>query len=152
MAATENKRSRSKSPKRQSSKEQLIQAVLKKRQCKAQAKLIVEHLLQSNVTPEDFLKMIKDINQCHYEDVVEERFILKVCGYPLCDAVLLNVPKKQYQISTSTNKVYDITYRKMFCSTKCFKASEYIKAQMLTSPLWMRDQEKIPEFKILTDS
>lgn len=62
---------------------------------------------------------------------------------------LFSVPTKQYQISTTTNKVYDITDRKKFCSTKCFKASEYIKSQMLTSPLWLRHQEIIPEFKLL---
>ena len=56
---------------------------------------------------------------------------------------------QQYQISTVSNKVYDITDRKKFCSTQCFKASEYIKSQMLTSPLWLRHQETIPEFKLL---
>ncbi|XP_055919564.1 putative RNA polymerase II subunit B1 CTD phosphatase RPAP2 homolog [Eupeodes corollae] len=134
------------------SKEQLIEAVKKKRECKAKAKHVVEYCLQDTVAPEDFLNMIQHINQSHYEDIVEERFILKICGYPLCDVLLENIPMKKYQISTSTNKVYDITYRKMFCSTKCFKASEYIKAQMLTSPLWMRDKEEIPQFKLFTDS
>lgn len=60
------------------------------------------------------------------------------------------MPKKQYHISLQTNKVYDITERKHFCSNACFKESSFIKEQMLTSPLWMRNQEKIPEFKLMT--
>lgn len=136
----------------QLSKEQLIQAVMKKRQCKARLKQIIEGLLQNPVEAKDFLNMVKDINRCHYEDIVEERFILKLCGYPVCQNVLENIPAKKYVISTTVNKVYDITYRKMFCSTDCFKASEYIKMQMLTSPLWLRDQEDIPEFKLLNET
>lgn len=59
------------------------------------------------------------------------------------------MPKKQYHISLITNKVYDITERKNFCSNGCFKESNFIKEQMLTSPLWMRNQETIPEFKLM---
>lgn len=61
-----------------------------------------------------------------------------------------SVPKKQYHISTATNKVYDITERKNFCSSSCFKSSNYLKIQLLTSPLWLRDVEDIPEFKMLS--
>ncbi|XP_061396324.1 putative RNA polymerase II subunit B1 CTD phosphatase RPAP2 homolog [Musca vetustissima] len=133
----------------QLSKEQLIEAIRKKKECNARAQAIVESLLERNINEDEFLRKLKDINQCHYDDIVDERNILHLCSYPLCDEVLENVPTKQYQISTATNKVYDITDRKKFCSTKCFKASEYVKSQMLTSPLWMRHQEIIPEFKLL---
>lgn len=43
----------------------------------------------------------------------EERFILKICGYPLCDNQLGSIPKHKFKISTSVNKVYDITERKV---------------------------------------
>lgn len=61
-----------------------------------------------------------------------------------------SIPKKQYHISTAANKVYDITERKNFCSSSCFKSSNYLKIQLLTSPLWLRDVEDIPEFKLLS--
>lgn len=60
-----------------------------------------------------------------------------------------SVPDKQYHISIATNKVYDITERKKFCSNSCFKSSNYLKEQLLTSPLWLRDQELLPEIKLL---
>lgn len=60
-----------------------------------------------------------------------------------------SVPAKQYHISTVANKVYDITDRKKFCSNLCFKSSNYLKEQLLTSPLWLRDQEVLPVIKLL---
>lgn len=61
------------------------------------------------------------------------------------------MPKKQFHISLVNKKVYDITERKNFCSNNCFKASNFIKEQMLTSPLWMRNQENVPEFKLMIE-
>lgn len=121
----------------------------KKNLCTAKAQKIVELCLERNVEEESFLPSLQDINQCHYDDITEERAIQNLCGYPLCQEELRDVPKKQFHISTHSNKVYDITERKNFCSNQCFKASNYIKVQLLTSPLWLRDVEDIPEFKLL---
>jgi hypothetical protein len=60
------------------------------------------------------------------------------------------IPTQKYHISTSSKTVYDLTERKHYCSGKCFRSSGYLKAQLLTSPLWMREQEEIPEFKLLS--
>lgn len=91
------------------------------------------------------------INQAHYDDIIEERSIIKLCGYPVCDNALGNIPKQQYIIASSQNKVYDITERKKFCSNKCYRSSVYLKEQILTTPLWVRkDDDIIPEFKLLS--
>ena len=37
-------------------------------------------------------------------------------------------------------QVYDITERKNFCSNYCFKRSNFLKAQVSTSPLWLREK------------
>ncbi|XP_065088213.1 putative RNA polymerase II subunit B1 CTD phosphatase RPAP2 homolog [Ochlerotatus camptorhynchus] len=134
------------------SKEQLQLALRKKKECNSKAQKIVETLLEPVDDVDKFLLMLKDINQCHFEDVVQERAIQKICGYPLCQNVLSNVPQQKYVISLSNKKVYDITERKNFCSGDCFKASNFIKEQMLTSPLWLRAQEDIPEFKLLNST
>lgn len=82
---------------------------------------------------------------------MEERSIAKLCGYPLCDARLGDTPKQQYKISMVHKKVYDITDRKHFCSNKCYKCSLYLKEQILTTPLWVREEENVlPDFKLLT--
>lgn len=92
---------------------------------------------------------MKHINKSHMEDVIEERAIIKLCGYVLCDNTLTTVISQQYHISTRKNKVYDVTRRKNFCSSRCYGACNYLLEQMLTSPLWLRDKEEIPVFKIL---
>ncbi|XP_055599482.1 putative RNA polymerase II subunit B1 CTD phosphatase RPAP2 homolog [Uranotaenia lowii] len=131
------------------SKEQLQLALKKKKECNSKAQRIVEVLLEPVEDVSEFLLMLRDINQSHFEDVIQERAIMKVCGYPLCQNTLSNIPNQQYVISLSSKKVYDITERKNFCTGQCFKASNYLKEQMLTSPLWLRDQEDIPTFKLL---
>lgn len=151
-------RTRSKSPKtrrnptnrsQKLNQEQLLIALKKKKECNAKAQAIVERLIGDIEDPNEFLSLLKDINQNHFEDVIVERAIEKLCGWPLCKNQLLEVPKQQYKINAVTKKVYDITDRKNFCSGKCYKAANYLKEQMLTSPLWLRDQEDIPQFKLL---
>lgn len=83
------------------------------------------------------------------EDVIEERAIVKLCGYILCKNPLTCLITQTYHISTRKNKIYDVRKRKNFCSSICFTASNYLLAQMLTSPLWLREEENIPTFKFL---
>ena len=84
------------------------------------------------------------------EDVIEERAISKLCGYILCDKPLTMEIKQRYFISTKNNKVYDISKRKNFCSSLCYGASNFLLEQLLTSPLWLRDKEDIPNFQLLS--
>lgn len=133
------------------SKEQIRQAILKKRECNARAQQIVESLIEPNVTEAFLLQCLPDINQAHFDDIIEERSIIHLCGYPLCKKALSikDIPKQKYRISLKTNKVYDITSRKNFCSNSCYNSAMYVKKQMLTSPLWFREYEKIPTFHLL---
>ena len=131
------------------SKEELLLTLQKKRECNAKALKIVEGLLEPYVKEEWLLQVLQHINQSHFQDAVEERAISKLCGYPLCSNELKNVPSQQYRISTRLNKVYDIKERKNFCSNKCFQAANFIKGQMHTSPLWLRDIEPAVNFVLI---
>lgn len=122
----------------------------KKKECNNKAQSIVEKLIDPVDKEEEFLQLLPNINQEHYEDIVHERAITKICGFPLCKEQLIEVPAQQFHISTCTKKVYDLTERKNFCSGFCLRKSNYLKVQLLTSPLWMRDNEDIPNFKLLT--
>lgn len=129
--------------------EDLQAALVKKRECEARALKIVERLIENPVPAQWFIYSLKYLSLNHLEDIIEERSIVKQCGYPICNGVIKMSPKQQYAISTKSNKVYDITERKKFCTDKCYKASIFVKEQMLRSPLWLRDKEVIPEFKLL---
>lgn len=135
--------------KKKMSKAEMQLAIIKKKKCDAKALTIVEQLLESKIDSQWLLSNLKYINKNHMEDVIEERAIIKLCGYVLCNNALKTITDQRYHISTKKNKVYDITRRKNFCSSHCYGASNYLLEQMLTSPLWLRDKEEIPEFQIL---
>ncbi|XP_033643198.1 putative RNA polymerase II subunit B1 CTD phosphatase RPAP2 [Asterias rubens] len=112
---------------------------------------IVERLLDNPITEDFLVDCSKFIITQHYKDAVEERSILKQCGYPLCQRSLSDVPNQKYHISRKTNKVYDITERKNFCRQFCYKASKFYEAQLSDSPLWARDLEGPLDLKLLTE-
>ncbi|KAH8353490.1 hypothetical protein KR084_011356, partial [Drosophila pseudotakahashii] len=130
-------------------RQQLIAAVVKKRAAIARAHEIVVRLLEPGIPEPEFLSLLWEIGPPNYSDIVDERDINKLCGYPLCSNTLENIPKQKYTICASKNKVYDLTERKKFCSGYCFKASEYIKSQVPTTPLWLRDRETKASFQLL---
>lgn len=65
------------------------------------------------------------LSKSDYHDVVIERSIAKMCGYPLCSNSLPSPssskpPRKgRYHISLKEHKVYDLVETHMYCSTKC---------------------------------
>lgn len=83
------------------------------------------------------------------EDVIEERAIVKLCGYVMCQNALTVTIKQQYHISTRNNKVYDVSKRKNFCSSLCYGAFNYLMEQIPESPLWLRESEDIPVFHLM---
>ncbi|EHH14952.1 hypothetical protein EGK_00969, partial [Macaca mulatta] len=132
-------------------KAELEAAVRKKIEFERKALHIVEQLLEENITEEFLMECGKFITPAHYSDVVDERSIVKLCGYPLCQKKLGIVPKQKYKISTKTNKVYDITERKSFCSNFCYQASKFFEAQIPKTPVWVREEERHPDFQLLKE-
>ncbi|XP_073427557.1 putative RNA polymerase II subunit B1 CTD phosphatase RPAP2 [Dendrobates tinctorius] len=129
----------------------LENAIRKKIETEKRAHQIVERLLEKNITEDFLMDCAKFISPLYYKDVVEERSIIKICGYPICSNKLENVPKQRYKISTKTNKVYDITERKCFCSNFCYRASKYYEAQIPKTPVWSREEESPPVIKLLKE-
>ncbi|XP_040215964.1 putative RNA polymerase II subunit B1 CTD phosphatase RPAP2 [Rana temporaria] len=129
----------------------LERAVRRKVETEKRAHQIVERFLENNITADFLLECAQYISPSHYKDTIEERSIIKQCGYPICDKRLQNVPKQKYKISTRTNKVYDITERKCFCSDFCYRASKYYEAQIPETPLWSREVESPPVIKLLKE-
>uniref|UniRef100_A0A3P9IZ79 RNA polymerase II subunit B1 CTD phosphatase RPAP2 homolog n=1 Tax=Oryzias latipes TaxID=8090 RepID=A0A3P9IZ79_ORYLA len=111
---------------------------------------VVEQLLESSVAEDFLLESAKFITPANYRDAVEERSILKLCGYPTCPKQLGKIPSQQFKISTKTNRVYDITERKRFCSNFCYKASKEFELQIPKTPLWLRKLESPPKIRLLT--
>ncbi|XP_036412388.1 putative RNA polymerase II subunit B1 CTD phosphatase rpap2 [Colossoma macropomum] len=130
-------------------REVLKEALREKLELEQRALQVVERLLDDSVTEEFLIDCARMITPANYKDAVEERSIVKMCGYPVCPNKLTNVPAQQYKISTKTNKVYDITERKCFCSNFCYKASKCFEVQISKSPLWLRKEERPPDIKLM---
>ncbi|XP_022166943.1 putative RNA polymerase II subunit B1 CTD phosphatase RPAP2 homolog [Myzus persicae] len=134
--------------KKERSSKNILETLKIKKECEKKALEIVVELIDGGLEEADLLNKLHSINACHYEDVVEERFILKHCGYVMCEKTLENIPNQKYKISLTLKKVYDITERKKFCSNICYKSSKYLQNQLLTTPLWLRDKDSVPKFKL----
>jgi hypothetical protein len=85
---------------------------------------VIERLLEVPVEEEFFLNAVQHMEPRHYDDVVEERSILNLCGYPLCCKALGDVPKQKYHISLANKKVYDLSQRKV-CLSICLSFYEF---------------------------
>ncbi|CAL8346094.1 unnamed protein product [Merluccius merluccius] len=130
-------------------REVMKEALREKLELERRAVQVVERLLEDRV-PEDFLiDCARFITPANYKDVIEERFIAKLCGYPICPNKLGKVPTQQFKISTKMNKVYDITERKCFCSNFCYKASKEFELRISTTPLWLRHHESPPKMTLM---
>ncbi|XP_065161492.1 putative RNA polymerase II subunit B1 CTD phosphatase RPAP2 [Atheta coriaria] len=130
-----------------------IRATLEsKRRADEYSHTIVEFLIEGKLRPKVFLKSLNSINESLYEDVVDERAITKLCGYPICGNSIPDIPEKKYIILAKVNKVYDLTDRKKYCSNFCYKASTHIKSQIDNSPLWLRKADTIYEYNLLPNT
>lgn len=78
------------------------------------------------------------INQDVYNDIVEERSIVKNCGYPIClEPLPKHIKKQTYAINSRLNKVYKLEERNKFCSSLCYSASRNLRDQLSTEPVWL---------------
>ncbi|KAK4491336.1 hypothetical protein RD792_002072 [Penstemon davidsonii] len=61
------------------------------------------------------------ISQSDYQDVVTERTIANMCGYPICSNSLPSERpwKGRYRISLTEHTVYDLQETYMYCSSSC---------------------------------
>lgn len=110
--------------------------------CEEKAHHLVLQLMEPGITEDELVNAGLYLTPNHYQDITEERAISRICGYPVCVNQITKSLNQKYHISTKTNRVYDITDRKNFCSNECYKASVYYQKQISTSPLWSRKEEK----------
>jgi len=80
-----------------------------------------------------------------YEDIVTERSITNVCGYPLCcNALPSERPRKgRYRISLKEHKVYDLQETYLFCSSNCVISSKAFAGSLQAERCSALDPEKL---------
>lgn len=111
----------------------------------------VEAMLEPDLTIEDLKAGEELICRRDYDCIVQERFILKICGYPLCSNKLIKEWKQRYHVSLRDKRIYDVEIRKLYCSVRCMDSSNnYRDSDIPEQPLWMRSEEiqMCPNFEI----
>lgn len=122
-------------------REMISKGLRKKKDCENKASAIVETFIENITDRETIRNALNHITQSHYDDIVNERSIDGKCGYIVCQEQLKNIPSQKYRINTKTNEVLDLSERKKFCGEVCFRHSIYLHDQILTSPLWLREEK-----------
>lgn len=85
------------------------------------------------------------MSRSDYEDVVTERSIANICGYPLClNALPSDRPRKsRYRISLKEHKVYDLHETYMYCSSSCVVNSKTFTGSLQDERCSVLDPEKL---------
>ncbi len=100
-------------------------------------------LLEPNITPEFFLKCCEWFQPLHHDDVTHERSIAGSCGYPLCSNEVKRISKKQ-SYSIRNYQLYETGILERYCSLKCMHSSNFIRSQLDSSPVYLRDPKTRP--------
>ncbi|VEL35161.1 unnamed protein product, partial [Protopolystoma xenopodis] len=107
--------------------------------CLRQAVYIVDCLGNYNPTLDELALALHWLDQDHFDDVAVERNAYKRCGYVLCDRPRGEEIRQQYRIVSRDRRVYEVGDRKRFCSDWCYQASEYLRRQISSDPVWCRN-------------
>ncbi|ERN03253.1 putative RNA polymerase II subunit B1 CTD phosphatase RPAP2 homolog isoform X1 [Amborella trichopoda] len=94
------------------------------------------------------------ISRSDYDDVVTERTITNLCGYPLCNKYLpCDRPKKgRYRISLKEHSVYDLKETWLYCSPECVINSQAFSKLLKPERCEFSDPGKIAEILNLFSS
>lgn len=112
----------------------------KAKHAKARAQKIFLSMIETAVSSKYLIEQARYINPAIYEDIVSERAIDGLCGYPLCSKTFKDLYGNRTHIIRD-NAVYEISFRRNFCSDVCYEASDIIHKQLATDPLYLRDSD-----------
>lgn len=113
--------------------------VLQILECKRKVLEFVESMLEPEVTLDELKSGEELICRLDFDSIVQERHILKICGYPLCSNKLTKVWNQRFHVSLRDKKIYDVEIRKLYCSVSCMEKSlNYRNEHVPEQPVWMR--------------
>lgn len=106
-------------------------------------------LLEGVETEKKLLAAGALISKNDYDDVVTERSIAGLCGYPLCSNPLPSADsrsrKGRYRISLKEHKVYDVREMYLYCSTNCLVNSKAFSGSLKEERSAVVNEKKIKE-------
>ena len=108
-----------------------LEALKQKRRREAQRRELQSRLLVAQVAQDTFKQALLHFRPADYEEVVVERALDKLCGYPLCSKPVGDwsaLPRKK--ISWKHKAIYEKKTLERFCSIDCMAKSEGIRQSL----------------------
>lgn len=113
--------------------------VLKILECRRRIVDFVESMLEPEIELDQLKAGEGLICRADFNDIVQERYILKLCGFPLCSNKLTREWRQRYHLSLKDKRIYDVEVRKLYCSVNCMDRSiRYRDENLPQQPIWMR--------------
>ncbi|KAG7610495.1 Rtr1/RPAP2 domain [Arabidopsis suecica] len=105
------------------------------------------YMLENTTDQNQLFAARKLMSRSDYEDVVTERAIAKLCGYPLCQRFLPSDVSRRgkYWISLKDHKVYDLQETSKFCSAGCLIDSKTFSGSLQEARTLEFDSVKLNE-------
>ena len=120
-------------------KKELEASVRAKVGCDKAAYEVQWMLLEPGVAPAALEAAAAVLQPQHYEDVVVERALDGLCGYPLCEqSAPARGQGRQMLVSASERKVYDISSLHNFCGRECAQRSKQYMERLQPVSLYLR--------------
>ncbi|CAE8657499.1 unnamed protein product, partial [Polarella glacialis] len=105
-----------------------------------------QELLHPGASEALMLAAGKFLQSKHYEDVVGERVVEGICGYPPCGKAAEVVPEsKRWSVSYSECKVFDTGEISRFCSSECRRASGSFALSLHPEPAYIRPDSAVAQ-------
>ncbi|EGG20165.1 hypothetical protein DFA_07285 [Cavenderia fasciculata] len=101
---------------------------------------IQSYLIDISVSDAELKQYAIFLQPNHYDDIVLERAISKLCGFPNCkNQIKPNQNTHKYIISTKDQKVYDQSELSNYCSTDCLTKSKFYRFTLDPTPVHLRN-------------
>lgn len=114
--------------------------LIKQKHLQKQTVKVIESLLEAKVDQDYLRKSLALLCKSEMDDVVTERHLIRICGYPLCDKMLTEAfdPKRKFKIDLKNRTLLNYEERIKYCSVLCMSSTQFLTSQMADEPLWMR--------------
>uniref|UniRef100_A0A914QB20 RNA polymerase II subunit B1 CTD phosphatase RPAP2 homolog n=1 Tax=Panagrolaimus davidi TaxID=227884 RepID=A0A914QB20_9BILA len=105
--------------------------------------------LADTVNEEKLLSLLDALDINSWKEVIEERFIGRVCGYPTCEKEIIVKTAQKYKLDKNKQKVYEnYAEREKFCSPVCLQKSEHLQSQLAELPIWLTGERSAKNYDL----
>lgn len=120
-----------------------IRSILKERKLR---RIVFRTIVQLSDTVDEksLLQKLNYLDVGSWMEVVEERYLGRICGFPLCSNTVELKPVQKYRLDIKNKMIFERSSESQkFCSNECYLRSMHVQSQLTTEPLWIRgDTEK----------